>query len=207
MTIHGIIKSSVTLPDRSKLVGFIQFVEMTGASNPFDGFQAPNLASKPALVDLEGDGDLDAVVGDSYGTILFLENQGTAGSPNFVERTDTANPFNDIDVGHYSTPVFSDLDGDGDLDMLIGEGAGNINCFQNDGTAASPSFIEATGDENPVDGLTVYAGSTPALGDLDDDGDLDLLVGHYSPGYIFFYRGTFDRSAVMAPVNFLLLGE
>ena len=30
MAIQGIIKSSVTLPDRSKLVGFIQFVEMTG---------------------------------------------------------------------------------------------------------------------------------------------------------------------------------
>ena len=38
----------------------------------------------------------------------------------YTEKTGDDNPFNGIDVGTYSAPAFSDVDGDGDTDLVIG---------------------------------------------------------------------------------------
>ena len=60
-------------------------------------------------------GDLDLVVGNEYGELVHVENTGTSTAPVFVQRTGTANPFNGVDVGLYSTLALGDLDGDGTL--------------------------------------------------------------------------------------------
>ena len=60
-------------------------------------------------------------------------------SPRF---TGAANPFAGVDVGSISVPSFADLDGDGDLDAVVGEGDGNLNYFKNTGTAITAAFTE-----------------------------------------------------------------
>ena len=40
--------------------------------------------SAPTAVDIDGDGDLDLVVGDASGQIHLLENEGTATDPAFA---------------------------------------------------------------------------------------------------------------------------
>ena len=60
-------------------------------------------------------GDLDLVVGEYNGELIYVENTGTATAPVFVQRTGTANPFDGIDVGDWSAPALGDLDGDGTL--------------------------------------------------------------------------------------------
>ena len=65
-------------------------------------------------------GDFDLVVGEkSWGqvseSLIYIENTGTSTAPAFVLRTGSANPFDGIDVGGYSTPAVADLDGDGTL--------------------------------------------------------------------------------------------
>ena len=77
-------------------------------------------SSAPSFADLDGDGDLDAVVGEFDGHLLYFENTGSATAPAFTARTGAANPFNGVDVGNFSTPSFADLDGDGDLDAVVG---------------------------------------------------------------------------------------
>jgi hypothetical protein len=49
---------------------------------------------------------------------VYDNNDADAG---FTELTGAANPFDGIVVGDNSTPTFVDLDGDGDLDMVVGE--------------------------------------------------------------------------------------
>ncbi len=57
----------------------------------------------------------------------------------FIEITDSNNPFDGIDADAYSIPSFADLDGDGDLDAFIGDDYGKINYFQN--TSNNPNTI------------------------------------------------------------------
>ncbi len=154
----------------------LSFSEVTGSSNPFDGVNVGS-DSTPTFADLDGDGDLDAFIGEYLGSINYYENTGTASSPSFSEVTGSGNPFDGKDVGSNSTPTFADLDGDGDLDAFIGEYDGYINYYENTGSATSPSFSEVTGSGNPFNGVNVGSNSTPTFADLDGDGDLDAVVG------------------------------
>ncbi|AWM40013.1 FG-GAP repeat protein [Gemmata obscuriglobus] len=170
------------------------FVQRTGAANPFNGFDVGSYSS-PAFGDLDGDGDLDLVSGTQPGTLLYYENTGTASAPTFVQRTGGANPFNGLDVGNFSIPDLGDVDADGDLDMVSGDTVGKLHYFENTGTTSAPAFVERTGAANPLNGFDVgAAGSTPALGDVDADGDLDLISGE-SSGVQFYFRNTGTTSS------------
>ena len=98
-------------------------------------------------------------------------------TPIYTVRTGTANPWDGIDVGTYSTPTFADIDGDGDLDLVVGENDGNLNYYENTGTASDPIYTARTGTANPWDGIDVGGYSNPTFADIDGDGDLDLVVG------------------------------
>ena len=169
------------------------FVERTAAANPFTGFETGG-NSTPTFADLDNDGDLDAVVGEFDGSLNYFENTGTALAPVFALRTGTANPFNVFDVGFHSNPTFADLDGDGDLDALVGEGDGNLNYFENTGSASAPAFTLRTAALNPFDGIDVGFDSAPTFADLDGDGDLDLVAGGYD-GALKYFENTGTASA------------
>ena len=91
--------------------------------------------STPVFADLDGDGDLDAIVGEFDGNLNYFENTGSAIAPAFTERTGAANPFNGVDIGNSSAPSFADLDGDGDLDAVVGEIQRHLGYFENTGSA------------------------------------------------------------------------
>ncbi|EGB02367.1 hypothetical protein AURANDRAFT_68949, partial [Aureococcus anophagefferens] len=162
---------------------------VTGSANPFDGIDVGDdnvdYHSMPALADLDGDGDLDLVVGEYWGALFYYENVGSAASPTYSAVTGNASPFDDVDVGRNSAPALGDLDGDGDLDLVVGVMYGALLYYENVGNATSPSYEAAI--ENPFDGIDVGLHSAPALGDLDADGDLDLVVGE-EDGALYYYE-------------------
>ena len=164
------------------------FTARTGAANPLNAVNVGGY-SAPSFADLDGDGDLDAVVGELFGTLHYFENTGSASAPAFTALTGAANPFAGVDVGSISVPSFADLDGDGDLDAVVGEGDGNLNYFENTGTAITAAFTERTGAANPFDGVVVGARSTPSFADLDGDGDLDAVVGEVY-GILYYFENT-----------------
>jgi VCBS repeat-containing protein len=145
-------------------------------------------SSRPELGDLDGDGDLDLVVGAGDGTLHYFENVGDAANPVFVEQTGAGNPFDAV-RGDGTHPELADLDGDGDLDLLVGYYDGTLHYFENQGDATSPAFVEEIGAANPFNGLDVGYGAKPQLADLDGDGDLDAVIVATN-GAVRYYENT-----------------
>lgn len=138
---------------------------------------------KPASVDIDNDGDLDVFVGDKYGNIHFFKNNGGKDVARRLVKQDS-NPLSEVDVGSLASPAFIDVDADGDFDLLVGNIDGYTYFFRNTGTASVPQFEQQTGTSNPFDGITgsrtKYGSQGPALpafADIDNDSDLDLVVG------------------------------
>ena len=167
------------------------------ATNPF-GLADVGYVASPAFADLDGDGDLDAFVGETYGKTLFFANTGTASAPAFAPPA--TNPFGLADVAYHASPAFADLDGDGDLDAFVGEYYGSTIFFANTGTASAPAFAPRA--TNPFGLANVGLNSFPAFADLDGDGDLDAFVGEYLGRTIFFANtGTVSAPALAPPAT------
>ena len=139
------------------------FTTRTGAANPLNDVNVDSV-SAPAFVDLDGDGDSDLVIGEKDGTLHYFENTGTLVNPNFSERTGAANPLDGVAVVFWSIPAFSDLDGDGDPDLAVGEFLYNVHYFENTGTRTNPDF-------NPIN---IERSVTLTLNDNGGNDTLDL---------------------------------
>lgn len=81
--------------------------------------------SAPALYDIDGDGDLDLFLGSKVDGIVYFENTGTAGKPEF---TKAELPFR-LQVGQFSAPHITDWNNDGQPEFLIGNREGGILFF------------------------------------------------------------------------------
>jgi cysteine-rich repeat protein len=177
----------------------ISFFENTGSSsapafafasaNPF-GLLLWGFGSSPTFADIDGDGDLDAFIGNSRGNTIFFENTGSSSAPAFAAAS--ANPFGLYDVGWSSSPAFADIDGDGDLDAFIGNGYGDTIFFENTGSSNAPAF--ATPSTNPYGLTDVGFASSPTFADIDGDGDLDAFIGERN-GNTFFFQNKGSSSA------------
>ena len=150
------------------------FSRRTDTDNPLDSLDAGGY-STPEFADLDGDGDYDLVAGNAGDQISYFENTGTATAPVFTQHTGAANPLDGVIAGDYSVPESADLDGDGDVDLIIGSRDG-LYYFENTGTQAGPAFTHRTGEADPFDGINPDGDSGPALTDIDGDGDLDLIL-------------------------------
>ncbi|MEO1714756.1 MAG: FG-GAP-like repeat-containing protein, partial [Bacteroidota bacterium] len=160
------------------------FEATMGENNPLDGVNNVSLP-KIALADVDGDGDFDALLGNNYGELFYYQNTGSAAEPTFTAITGADNPFEGISVNYYSVPTFSDIDGDGDLDLIVGDYYGNLNYFQNTGSSTAPAYAQQSGMDNPLDGIIVSGEAAPTFGDVDDDGDLDAFLGSYDGSVSF----------------------
>jgi hypothetical protein len=134
----------------------------------------------PALGDLDGDGDLDLLVGEASGSLNYYRNDGTRTEPRFTLVSDE---WEGLRLGRRSAPALADLDGDGDLDLLVGWELTGVVAFRNDGSRAEARFVK-----EPWFTLPVSALAAPAVGDVDGDGAPDILVGNVGGGVVYFGR-------------------
>ncbi len=136
--------------------------------------------SQPRFADLDGDGDEDFLLGNSNSAPLFVENTGSAAVPHFVVGADLCGGISELDA---EVGVCADLDNDGDLDLVTG-GFTGLHLFLNTGSATSPVFFIAAGY---FSGVAAGSFPVPDLADVDNDGDLDLVVGFSEDGSVKLY--------------------
>ena len=166
----------------------------------------------PNAADYDHDGDYDIVLGDAYGRLKLLKNEGTASVPKFTPYPLLISGTDDpISVPHYAAPAFADIDRDGDEDLFVGgSGSDLIYYFINDG---NNKFTDHTDDPwdpvtrtgNPFYDLNIsYVGTRPKpyFIDFDSDGDLDVFIGHedYNDNSLDYYR--FEAGEFIAENNF-----
>jgi VCBS repeat-containing protein len=160
--------------------------------------------SAPAVGDVDGDGDIDLLVGSADGTLHAFVNNG---SGSFLLTPLASAPFN-VDFGDNSAPAFGDLDGDGKLDLVVGAADGKLRVFKNGGGGV---FTELTAGEYSFMGVDVGTNAKPVLADVNGDSNIDLVVGdgsadlHYwvNVGGTFLQQSTFDSVPVggLSPGN------
>jgi hypothetical protein len=135
----------------------------------------PNLTNKtnaPTLADLDGDGKLDLMLGQSSGSIIFAyRNTGTATSPVWTYNS----AWNYVAAASISVaqPRLVDINGDGKPDLMIGVSGGAVTAIQNTGTPSVPAWTANTAWDVP----DIGSFASPAFGDVDGDGRVDALVG------------------------------
>ncbi|GAB5417118.1 MAG: hypothetical protein Crog4KO_19840 [Crocinitomicaceae bacterium] len=163
--------------------GTIDFLENTGTqqvpdfssaaqTNPF-GLTSTYYYAFVTAADLDNDGDLDILAGEYNGNHIYYQNIGDSTTPMF--SIPVTNAFGLGQGSYISMPEFADLDADGDYDVISGE-AGGLIYFENQGSPTIPAFSPALSNPFSLVPNPVYF-SHPTLGDLDRDGDLDMLIG------------------------------
>ena len=128
-------------------------MQQTGSLNPISSVDLAD-ANIPAFADLDADGDLDAIFGGPA-IMFYYKNTGNANNPSFLVQTGTRNPFNSFNFGGGSSPCFIDLDGERDLDVVVGKKDGDISYLQNSGSAINPAFVQLSGTFNPFNLVSI----------------------------------------------------
>ncbi len=146
----------------------------------------------PSVCDFDGDGDMDLIVGEEDGYVDLFENVAGKGRMPVLKPavylTELDPP---VKSGALVVPSVADWDGDGDDDIVVGNTAGYLELFVNEGQNGEWKIRRAgylQDDAGPIRILAGYNGSiqgpcetkwgytVPTVADWDGDGKLDVLA-------------------------------
>lgn len=174
-----------------------------------------NITLFPAgfYVDVNNDGKRDMIItpnasGSSETRMATwrYQNDGADDFPDFKFKEINFIQGDMIDLGEGSFPRMVDYDRDGLMDLVIGNttywtGTGQLALYRNTGTASAPVYQLVTNDLGGLSAYT-YKNIIPTFGDMDGDGDADMIIGEIT-GYIHYFENT---APVMpnSPASFVL---
>ena len=201
---------------RGKLRGYVYLLRNTGTTaqptyapavrlqaggKDVDPFGMPS----PCWGDFDGDGDLDLICGEFRDGFTYYENTGTRTRPVYAtgrELTSAGLPVK-MDLCMI-TPTAVDFDGDGDLDLVVGDEDGRVAFIEHTGknVGGMPQFLPPRYFRQFAADVKFGALATPYAIDWDGDGDEDLISGN-SAGYIAFIENLGGTPARWAAPRYL----
>ncbi|MCI5059011.1 MAG: T9SS type A sorting domain-containing protein [Flavobacteriales bacterium] len=203
---------------------------MTNQDLTFPSYDVPVDLMFPGAyyVDIDGDNTKDLVFSPSNNTAAYFQIQANALDPSdnvnnisyyknigkndsciasFVKKDFLVGEM--IDVGSNSNPVLFDYNSDGKLDLLIGTHGyfnkannsydGRLTLYENIGSNIIPEFTYITDDYAGTSSLGI-TGLAPCFGDLDGDGDEDMIIGD-EEGRVHYFE---NLAGALNPANFVL---
>ncbi|MBN2088212.1 choice-of-anchor D domain-containing protein [candidate division KSB1 bacterium] len=167
-------------------------------------------ATAPEICDLDGDGKKDLIVGESNGYVYFYKNTGTDANPFFTSGERLLAGSGYMKVSYFSRPEATDWNGDGKIDLLLGDYYGYVNLFKNASSKPTvattvASYItsysaQLNGTVNPNGnyttfyfqyGLTTSYGSTSSSSDAGSGTytvSVNRTISGLEPDRIYHYR-------------------
>ena len=143
---------------------------------PVDFPEGTSIYSTPAAGDIDGDGQIELIVAPmgTVNKVYAFEKDGSyvSGWPRPI-----AGGTGSGTAGILATPAVGDLDGDGSPEVVVHTLNGKIYVWRGDGTAFGS---DTTGFFVHIPGESSWCISSPSLADIDNDGNLDIVIGSKS---------------------------
>ncbi len=154
------------------------------------------------VVDWNGDGLHDLLLGDRDGFINLYLNEGSNESPRYGTPIRLKAEGKEIRVRGPSAPCLVNWNEDGKKDLLVGDGGGYLNIFLNKGSSVSPDYALPSRVQADYKDLDVRSKASPCIVDWNGDGRFDLLVGSWSGElFLFINEGSGGQPVFGKPIK------
>lgn len=159
--------------------------------------------TRTAVADWNGDGIPDLIRGGGNGWVTYYQNTTNCIDPIFrspvrlraaAKEIRLINGYRDCPQGPsephagYTAPVVTDLDNDGDLDLIVGDMRGYQTYFQNIGTRKEPRLAAGRLIELNKQPRTFGWRNEVAVGDVDGDGISEIVTTAFTDRHISIYK-------------------